>query len=246
MRCPSARRARRPHPAPKSAASSARRPDQPPATIRTAASSGNHLSRPHGGGTGEEELIDADEALAVADGAVSTAPDDHVTVTVWTAADHPQNAAKAANNYLAKADVATRLGSPPLIGVEVVQGDEYVRRGEKSTLPELIGATEAAGISKVTRQRVNQLAAQHGSFPAPVLRIRMGSLWTAEAVRAAPGPGPAPSAGHDSSSPRSRAHDRRCDGRRSTADKSEVVQVLDPDSARMLVEDAASAQGARS
>ena len=76
------------------------------------------------------------------------------------------------------------MGSPPLIGVEVVRGDEYVRRAKTSTLHELIGATEAAGMLKVTRQRVNQLAAEHGSFPAPVLRVRMGSLWAADAVRA--------------------------------------------------------------
>ena len=104
------------------------------------------------GHPGGEALIDADEALVFADGAVSAAPDDQVTVTVWTTADHPLYAAEAADSYLMKADVATRLGSPPLIGVEVVHGDEYVRRAETSTLPELIGATEAAGILKVTRQ----------------------------------------------------------------------------------------------
>jgi predicted DNA-binding transcriptional regulator AlpA len=47
---------------------------------------------------------------------------------------------------------------------------------------DLLGAAEIAGLLGVSRQRVTQLTHTDG-FPAPVLRLRMGSLWHAQDVR---------------------------------------------------------------
>lgn len=51
------------------------------------------------------------------------------------------------------------------------------------TFPELVGATEIAELLGVTRQRVQQLAGLP-DFPEPVARLKMGSVWRLDDVRA--------------------------------------------------------------
>ncbi len=49
--------------------------------------------------------------------------------------------------------------------------------------PDLVGAAEIAEmLGGLSRQRVTQLT-KHAEFPAPALRLRMGSLWWAEDIR---------------------------------------------------------------
>ncbi len=49
--------------------------------------------------------------------------------------------------------------------------------------PDLVGGAEIAELlGGLSRQRVSQLTAQDG-FPAPALRLRMGTLWWADDVR---------------------------------------------------------------
>lgn len=49
--------------------------------------------------------------------------------------------------------------------------------------PDLVGAAELQDLlGGVSRQRVTQLT-NHPKFPAPALRLRMGTLWWADEVR---------------------------------------------------------------
>lgn len=49
-------------------------------------------------------------------------------------------------------------------------------------IPSLVGATEIADMLGVTRQRVQQLA-QSPEFPRPVAVLKMGQVWTLDAVK---------------------------------------------------------------
>jgi len=49
--------------------------------------------------------------------------------------------------------------------------------------PDLVGAAEIAEmLGGLSRQRVTQLT-RHEHFPAPALRLRMGTLWWADDIR---------------------------------------------------------------
>ncbi len=71
-----------------------------------------------------------------------------------------------------------------IVGLEVLDEAEYERRATLPTTPELVGASEAAELLGVTRQRVHQLHATHAGFPEPLIRVRMGPLWDRRAVEA--------------------------------------------------------------
>ena len=59
---------------------------------------------------------------------------------------------------------------------------EDVRQVPSHDPPDLIGAAEIGALLGVSRQRVTQLTHAPG-FPDPVLRLKMGTLWDAQAVR---------------------------------------------------------------
>ena len=132
----------------------------------------------------EAALIAAEDALARAgsEGSVAAEPDRRFTITIETAAVHPADALEAATAQIAEADALTPLGKPRLLGVEALDADEYIRRADAPALPPLIGASEAADLLGVTRQRVHQLAAEHPGFPTPLVRVRMGPLWATSAI----------------------------------------------------------------
>lgn len=73
---------------------------------------------------------------------------------------------------------------PKADAVEILTETAYAKRANAPTLPELVGANEAAAIVEVTRQRIHQLATTHPDFPAPVYRLAMGPVWVESAVRA--------------------------------------------------------------
>ncbi len=73
-------------------------------------------------------------------------------------------------------------GPIEFVGVEVLDRDEYDRRADESTLPEVVSAPEVAAILGVTRQRVHQLLSRPG-FPEPLFRLGSGPVWSAEAIR---------------------------------------------------------------
>ncbi len=57
-------------------------------------------------------------------------------------------------------------------------------RAEAPTVPELVSASDAAGILEVSRQRVAELARTHPDFPAPITEVATGPLWTRPAIEA--------------------------------------------------------------
>lgn len=79
-------------------------------------------------------------------------------------------------------DLAERVmgGNPD--GMEVLEEEEYVRRAEEPSLPELVSAPEVAQIlGGVSRQRVHQLRETAG-FPAPLYELRTGPIWDLRAI----------------------------------------------------------------
>lgn len=77
----------------------------------------------------------------------------------------------------------SRLGLVPILAVEAQTEAEHERKADAPTLPELVGASEVAGMLGVSRQRVYRLR-EHSSFPAPLVEVAMGPLWDARAVQA--------------------------------------------------------------
>jgi hypothetical protein len=66
-----------------------------------------------------------------------------------------------------------------------IQTIEQVERDlARPTIPVLVGASEAAGILDVSRQRVHQLHRDRSDFPTPLVEVAMGPLWDAEAIKA--------------------------------------------------------------
>lgn len=73
------------------------------------------------------------------------------------------------------------FGTDPA-GMDVVEEEEYIRRADEPTLPELVSAPEVAQIlGGVSRQRVHQLR-ETAAFPAPLYELRTGSIWDRRAI----------------------------------------------------------------
>jgi hypothetical protein len=121
-------------------------------------------------------------ALGEHDASVAGAPPDRVTVAMHVAAVGPVEAIARAHAVVA-AVVTMVLGVAPVLAVEALTEAEHERRADAPTLPELVGASEVAGMLGVSRQRVHQLR-EHPSFPAPLVEVAMGPLWDARAVLA--------------------------------------------------------------
>lgn len=84
---------------------------------------------------------------------------------------------------LVVAMIESVAGPIKIVGVEVLDRDEYDRRADEPTLPEVASAPEVAGILGVTRQRVHQLLASKSDFPEPLFRLGSGPVWSADAIR---------------------------------------------------------------
>lgn len=78
--------------------------------------------------------------------------------------------------------VERAIGEHALLGAEVITEDEYERRAEEPTMPELVSAAEIADELGVSRQRVHQLRKLPG-FPAPLVELGGGAVYDAAAVR---------------------------------------------------------------
>lgn len=69
-----------------------------------------------------------------------------------------------------------------IIGVEVMTEDEYGRRAQLGTMPELVSAVEIAAELGVSRQRVHQLR-KLAEFPLPLVELGGVAIWDAAPVR---------------------------------------------------------------
>jgi len=71
-----------------------------------------------------------------------------------------------------------------VVAIEAITIEEADRRLDEPTIPELVGASEAADLLGISRQRVHQLHTGNQAFPEPVVEVRMGPLWTRASVEA--------------------------------------------------------------
>lgn len=104
---------------------------------------------------------------------------DGVVIVAWVA---------AATLEAAQADVVKLVGAVrghADVGEVRIRSMERVEQElARPTLPVLVGASEAAEILGVSRQRVHQLHHDVQSFPAPLVTVAMGPLWDESAIRA--------------------------------------------------------------
>ncbi len=106
----------------------------------------------------------------------------------WTArvsveAADPVAAATMATGAVCSAAGGVGLPAWPLSRVEAVDEEVLATELEEPNLPEFLGATEAAALLGVSRQRLYQLRSD-GRFPAPLLELAGGPIWMRAAVDA--------------------------------------------------------------
>lgn len=88
----------------------------------------------------------------------------------------------AGANTLTVALSTLDIEAEQLTGIEAITTDEQDRQLGMSTIPPLVGASEAAAILKVSRQRIHQLHTSHSDFPPPAVEAAMGPLWLQAAI----------------------------------------------------------------
>jgi hypothetical protein len=131
-----------------------------------------------------EELSALEDKLDAWDGSASVAPHQHqffVTLTV-DGATWEATTAMSTKQILA---LVREFGvdDSAVLGVETLRRDEYDRRADEPTVPQLLSAPDVANVLNVSRQRVHQLATLNKRFPEPLLRLGSGPLWIADAIR---------------------------------------------------------------
>jgi hypothetical protein len=105
------------------------------------------------------------------------------TVTTTIDSPEPEKALSVAGGEIFD-QVRTHLGEHPIVvGMEVLMSDEYDRRADEPTIPEIVSAPDVAEMLDVRRQRVHQLLSDNPRFPKPFMRLGSGPLWVADAIR---------------------------------------------------------------
>ena len=133
------------------------------------------------GSPSESILVELDEHLPW-DGIVAAIPRlGQFTVTVMINAPDLEKAANVAVGEVLEMVRPFMDGEP--VGVETVELDEYDRRADEPTIPEIVSSPEVAELLGVTRQRVHQLLTDNPRFPQPFMRVGSGPLWIADAIR---------------------------------------------------------------
>jgi hypothetical protein len=87
--------------------------------------------------------------------------------------------AEARGLELTRRALAT-AGVTPLeeLDIRVVRWDLFEAETKRQNHPDIVGATEAATILRVSRQRVHQLMRENPEFPKPLYHLRgTGPLW---------------------------------------------------------------------
>jgi predicted DNA-binding transcriptional regulator AlpA len=81
-------------------------------------------------------------------------------------------------------EMVERVAGGPIeiVGVDVLERDEYDRRADEPTMPEVVSAPEVADILGVSRQRVHQILSGNPRFPEPLFRLGSGPVWSRQAI----------------------------------------------------------------
>jgi hypothetical protein len=132
-----------------------------------------------------DQCTDIEDKLNVIlpDSAVGNTPEGDLSVSVYIAAPDLISAINDASHAIAP----TILGHGLDFDVAAIDGcteEDLERRNAEPNYPELVSGPEAAAILSVNRQRVHQLAHDHPSFPEPLYRLGVGSLWTRRSIEA--------------------------------------------------------------
>ncbi|MGH3906561.1 MAG: hypothetical protein ACRDTE_20625 [Pseudonocardiaceae bacterium] len=102
------------------------------------------------------------------------------TVTLQVKARDPLAAAKDAVRFACDEIGADLPGT--VVDLRVTTPEQYEAEASRPDFPPLASAADAAEILGVSRQRVHQLAASNTRFPAPIVRVGSGPLWTVPAI----------------------------------------------------------------
>jgi hypothetical protein len=124
------------------------------------------------------------ERLAAYHASVGIAPSGNVsaqmTVDATTARQALDAGLKAATTAAREAGTSTTV-----LGIELMTEDEFDRRLDEPSIPELAGTSEIADIlGDMTRQRAGQIAAENDDFPPAVSQLKSGPVFIADQVRA--------------------------------------------------------------
>ena len=120
-----------------------------------------------------EELADTLDKI---DASVFNLREGRIVVTWWTEAP---SAVKA--SMLGAERVGNIVHLEP-VAIEALTIDDYEHQADEPTLPHLVSAPEIGDmLGGISRQRVHQLRALN-SFPAPLVELRTGPIWDAEAI----------------------------------------------------------------
>ena len=132
------------------------------------------------GSPSEEILVELDEQLPWG-GIVAAIPRlRQFTVTAMVEAPDLEKASSMVVGDILEMVRPYVDGDP--VGIETVDLQEYDRRADEPTIPEIVSTPEVAVILGVSRQRVHQLLADNPRFPQPILRVGSGPLWIADAI----------------------------------------------------------------
>jgi predicted DNA-binding transcriptional regulator AlpA len=89
----------------------------------------------------------------------------------------------AALAVFAEARAAVGLPAWPYVELEVKTEAALDAELSEPTFPEVVGATEAARMLGVSRQRLYQLA-ERDDFPPPMVQLAAGPVWLTNSIRA--------------------------------------------------------------
>ena len=131
------------------------------------------------------KLADHLEGWDASVGAGTWASHDGVAVSVAVDADDWQAAQARTVDAVTAAAAASGIQPTETVEVRVLRWAEFEAETDAPNYPDLVGASEAAQLLEVSRQRVHQLLRQHPDFPAPLYQLRgTGPLWTRAGIQA--------------------------------------------------------------
>lgn len=127
----------------------------------------------------EDDLEVFLEALVDHAGSVAGPPEVGPPSYGATLAIEAGDAAQALTEAMAIFEHAARkanLPEWPITSVEVIEWNEFERRLDEPTYPEVVGVSELADLAGVSKQRASALA-RGANFPVPFADLASGPVW---------------------------------------------------------------------
>jgi hypothetical protein len=131
----------------------------------------------------EEQLIAMADTAERWDATVSARGRDGngITFRVDIAASNPTHAIDEAIDLAWKLVHETHIAAE-VVGVNAETPELAEIHAFRPDTPELLAATDVAGLLGVSRQRVHQLSTDHRDFPEPYVRLGSGPIWARPAI----------------------------------------------------------------